>query len=246
MNDRVIIVTGGNSGIGRAAALQFAREGAMVLITGRRANSLSEVEAEHPNVHGIVADVTDETSAERVVRQAVALWGRLDVLINNAGAFGVAPLEQVDSELVTKLMKTNVLGPTLMAQAALPYLKERQGSIVNVSSTYGHKPAKGAGHYAATKAALESLTQSWALELAPYHIRVNAVAPGPTQTTILERSGLSKGMIESIKARESEQIPLARQGTPEEVAEWILALSRPGASWITGQILSVDGGLSVA
>src|SRR5690606_14740569 len=146
----------------------------------------------------------------------------------------------------TSLFATNILGPTLLSQAALPSLKASKGSIVNVSSTFGHKAAPQISHYAASKAALEHLTRCWALELAPFHIRVNAVAPGPTETEILARSGLSNDAIDELKRAEAKQVPLQRRGTPEEIAAWIVNLSNPEATWITGQVIAVDGGLSIA
>jgi NAD(P)-dependent dehydrogenase (short-subunit alcohol dehydrogenase family) len=134
----------------------------------------------------------------------------------------------------------------LLATAALPYLKRSNGSIINVSSTFGHKAAGSLSHYAASKAALEHMTKCWALELAHDGIRVNAVAAGPTESDFLaERMGLSPGQIESIKSEERARIPLGRRGLPDDVAGWITALASSDAGWITGQIFTVDGGLSV-
>jgi NAD(P)-dependent dehydrogenase (short-subunit alcohol dehydrogenase family) len=172
-------------------------------------------------------------------------WGRIDVLVNNAGAFVQRPLDEIDSQFVTSLFATNVLAPSLLSQSALPYLKASHGSIVNISSTFGHKAAPMISHYAASKAALEHLTRCWALELAPYRVRVNAVAPGPTETEILSTSGLPAEVIEQIKKEESERVPLGRRGTADEVAAWILNLANPTANWITGQVITVDGGLGI-
>jgi NAD(P)-dependent dehydrogenase (short-subunit alcohol dehydrogenase family) len=147
---------------------------------------------------------------------------------------------------VTSLFATNIVGLTLLSQAALPYLKVTQGSIINISSTFGHKASPMISHYAASKAALEHLTRCWALELAPYRIRVNAVGPGPTETGILERSGLSASIVEHIKEEETERVPLGRRGTSEEVAAWIVDLANPTASWLAGQVIAIDGGLSIA
>jgi NAD(P)-dependent dehydrogenase (short-subunit alcohol dehydrogenase family) len=244
--DKVVIVTGGGSGIGRAAAFAFAKQGAKVLITARRGGPLAEVAAACPGIATLVADVAAPEDAGRTVAKAVELWGRLDVLVNNAGAGAILPLAEATAEKITSILAVNVLGPSLLAAAALPYLASSKGAIINISSTFGHKAAAYLSHYAASKAALEHLTRCWALELAPQGIRVNAVAAGPTESNALTgMMGLSPQDAAAIEAQEREHIPLKRRGVPDEVARWIVALSDPGADWVTGQVIAVDGGLSV-
>ena len=246
LRDRVVIVTGGSSGIGRAAALSFANKGARVLATGRREGPLADAAAAHSNIAGFVADVAQPGDASRTVAHAVSLWGRLDVLVNNAGAGAILPLETATAEQIENIFSINVVGPSLLATAALPYLAQSKGSIVNVSSTFGHKAAAGLSHYAASKAALEHLTRCWALELAPQGIRVNAVAAGPTNSNALTAMmGLSPDEAAAVEAKEREDIPLKRRGIPEEVARWIVTLAGQDAEWVTGQVIAVDGGLSV-
>lgn len=243
---KVVIVTGGSSGIGRAAALGLADRGAKVLITGRREGPLTEVAAAHPNIAGFIADAAQPKDAERTVARAVNLWGRLDVLVNNAGAGAILPLAQATADRIASIFAVNVVGPSLLAAAALPHLAQSKGAIINISSTFGHKAAAGLSHYAASKAALEHLTRCWALELAPQGIRVNAIAAGPTESNALTgMMGLSPEAAAAVEEQEREQIPLKRRGVPDDVARWIVSLAGQHAEWVTGQVIAVDGGLSV-
>jgi NAD(P)-dependent dehydrogenase (short-subunit alcohol dehydrogenase family) len=244
-NDQVVVVTGAGSGIGRATAAAFAAAGAHVLGIGRRAEALAVTAALHPAIAAFPADVSQDGGPEAVIEAAVGRWGRIDVLVNNAGVFAAMPLDQVTGPRITQVLATNVVAPSLLASAALPYLKASRGAIVNISSTFGHRPAAGASHYGASKAALEQLTRSWALELAPDRIRVNAVAPGPTESEALTAAGLPDTMIDQIKANEAATIPLGRRGDPAEVATWILRLADAHTAWLTGQVLTIDGGLEL-
>ena len=141
----------------------------------------------------------------------------------------------------------NVLGPSLLAAAALPHLAATRGTIINISSTFGHRPAAGLSHYAASKAALEHLTRCWALELAPQGIRVNAVAPGPTASGALTgMMGLSPDAGRGDQGAGARADPLGRRGEPDEVARWIVRLADPASDWVTGQVIAVDGGLGLA
>lgn len=243
---KIVIVTGGAAGIGLAAAKAFARSGANVLITGRRQDRLNEVTAQEPRIEGLVANAGDPQDAVRTITSAVERWGRLDVLVNNAGAGNPSPLVDASAERVQAVYAVNSIGPTLLASAAIPYLQKTRGAILNVSSSLGRKAVVGLADYAASKAALEHLTRCWALELAPLGIRVNAVASGPVESDFLrERMGYSKEEAEAIKTREASLIPLRRRGSPEDVARWIVALAYDEAEWVTGQILGVDGGFAL-
>lgn len=246
LNDKVAIVTGGSSGIGQAAALGFARAGAKVVITGRRAAPLEAAAAGHPNIVALAADAASADDAARTIAKAVDTWGRLDVVVNNAGAGAILPLADATPDRIMQILAVNVLGPSLLSAAALPHLSSAKGTIINISSTFGHKPAAGLSHYACSKAALEHLTRCWALELAPHGIRVNAVAAGPTESGALTgMMGLSPEQAAAIKEQERQQIPLKRRGEPDEVARWIVRLADPASAWVTGQVIAVDGGLSL-
>lgn len=245
MNNKVVIITGGSNGIGKSAALEFAHLGANVLITGRRAEPLSEVTKLHKNIAMIVADSYDDSSAQLIVDAALEKWGRIDVLVNNAGAGANANLDEIDGEKITQIFSINVLSTSLLSKVCLPYLKKSQGNIINISSTIGHMPAANLSHYGASKAAIDYLTKSWALELAP-DIRVNAVAPGPTYSGALTgMMGLSKEQAERVEKQEEAIIPMGRRGNPKDVSRWIVKLAEPESSWITGQVIGVDGGLGL-
>lgn len=246
LDDKVAIVTGGSSGIGRATALGLAALGARVLVTGRRSAPLDELTATCPNITGLIANVANPDDAPRTIAKVIDTWGRLDLLVNNAGAGALLALKDVTVERINDIFAVNVVGPSLLAVAALPHLVEAKGSIINISSTFGHKPGAGLSHYAASKAALEHLTRCWALELAPQGIRVNAVAAGPTESGALTgMMGLSPEDAAAIEEAERQQIPLMRRGTPEDVARWVVQLADPASEWMTGQVISVDGGLGL-
>lgn len=194
-----------------------------------------------------VTSLIPSSKARRTVAKAIEAWGRLDAVINNAGAGAILPLEDATADRIADIFAVNVVGPSLLAAAALPRLRATRGAIVNVSSTYGHKPAAGLSHYAASKAALEHLTRCWALELAPLGVRVNAVAAGPTESGALTgMMGLSDEQAAAVKEQERARIPLGRRGLPDEVAGWIVRLAGPATQWMTGQIMTVDGGLELA
>jgi NAD(P)-dependent dehydrogenase (short-subunit alcohol dehydrogenase family) len=156
-----------------------------------------------------------------------------------------APLPDVSDDAVADLIAIHIVAPTRLTRAALPLLKQSGGCVVNITSTYGHRPSPDSAHYGAVKAALEHLTRSWALELAPDGIRVNAVAPGPTESEVLAAAGFTAAQEDGLIAAQRELIPLRRRGEPRDVARWIAHLAGPDAAWVTGQVLTVDGGLEL-
>jgi len=241
----VAIVTGAGSGIGRATAAAFAEAGAHVLGVGRREEPLKETAALNSNIDVLVADVCEDGVPAQIIGAAVQRWGRIDHLVNNAGATAVMPLAETDRQVISDLLTLNVVAPSMLAHEALPHLRETSGTIINLSSTYGHRPMAGGAHYAATKAAMEQLTRSWALELAGEGVRVNAVAPGPTRTDVMLHAGLSPEAANDMYAYERERIPTHRIATAEEMAHWVLRLAEPAGRHATGQVITVDGGLEL-
>src|SRR5277367_3664407 len=246
MSNSVVLITGGLTGIGRATAVAFARKGAKVVVAGRRdeaGNALvKELRSFSAEAEFINADVRKEDDVRAMVDKTVARFGRLDVAVNNAGTEGqVGPITEQTAETYAATFDTNVLGVILsMKHEVRVMLGQGSGSIINVSSTYGHEGAAGASIYVASKHAVEGLTKSVALETATSGIRVNVVAPGPTDTGMLTRFTRTP----ENKAALVATVPMGRLGLTEELAAAIVFLASDDASFITGHVLNVDGGKS--
>lgn len=242
-----IVVTGGGTGIGRAAALAFAEQGAAsVTITGRRPAPLEEVAARHPAVIPLVADVATEAGTDAIAAAVQARGDKLDVLVHNAGVFGTTPLDDLDPADVRYQFEVNVFGPILLTAKLLPHLRSPGSNIVVVSSISARLANPRQSVYAASKAAIDSFIRSAAVELGPKGIRVNGVAPGNVQTPILATGGISPEDIDEWRTGYAAKAPAGRIGQVADVTPWITRLAEPASSWITGEIIAVDGGLLIA
>src|SRR5712692_7586116 len=241
---KVALVTGALTGIGRAAAIAFAQEGAKVVVSGRREKEGQELAAELQALGAeaifVHTDVRNDDDVRKLVDQTVSRFGRLDIAVNNAGTEGTpGPVTEQTAESYAATFDTNVLGTLLSMKHELRVMiPQRRGSIINVSSTYGHTGAADASIYAASKHAVIGLTQSAALEAAESGVRVNAVAPGPIDTDMLTRfTGTDER-----KAGLVSTVPLKRMGRPEEIAQMIVFLSSDKAAFSTGATFAADGG----
>jgi NAD(P)-dependent dehydrogenase (short-subunit alcohol dehydrogenase family) len=246
MSNPVVLITGALTGIGRATAIAFAKEGARLVVAGRREDAgqqlTTELRALGAEAEFIRADVRHEDEVRDLVDRTVARFGRLYVAVNNAATEGqVGPITDQTAESFAATFETNVLGVILSMKHEVRAMQAQgSGSIINISSTYGHEGAAGASIYVGAKHAVEGITKSVALEIAKSGIRVNAVAPGPTDTGMLTRF---TGTAEN-KAALATQVPLGRLGLSEEVADGIVFIASDEARFITGHVLNVDGGHS--
>ena len=245
LEGKVALVTGSGRGIGAAIAERLAADGAVIALNYSKSASEAEAVAERIRKNGgqakvFKADVSDPRDAKSLVNRTVEELGRLDILVNNAGTTDFAPLEAITEDAVRSQFGVNVNGPIFVLQAAAARFPKEAGRVINVSSLASRHSPGGASVYAATKSALEALTRSWAAELGPKGITVNAVAPGPIETDMLRQAGLNEQVRQGLIAR----TPLGRIGSPSDVADVVAFLASHDARWITGQVLETAGGLT--
>jgi NAD(P)-dependent dehydrogenase (short-subunit alcohol dehydrogenase family) len=246
LESRIALVTGASSGIGRAAAVRLARDGAQIAVVARQAEPLAEVAAAIRAVGGEafihVADLTDEKQAEGAVAAVVEHFGGLDILVNAAGILTSGTIEETTLAAWDEMMNVNLRAVFHLMQLVVPHLIPRRGNIVNVSSVTGLRSFPGVLAYCVSKAGVDQLTRCAALELAAKGVRVNAVNPGVVVTEIHRRGGMDEARYGAFLEHSRTTHPIGRVGQPEEVAELIAYLASDRAAWITGATYSIDGG----
>ena len=243
LQDKVALITGGTTGIGAATARLFQAEGATVVVTGANPNTIEAARAELPGIEVVLSDQADPAATKALADEVAARHGRIDVLFVNAGIARFAPIETVDEAFYDSQFDINVKGALFAAKAAAPYVPEG-GSIIFTASTVASTGMAGASVYSATKAAVRSFARTLGAELAPRGVRVNVISPGPIETPIFGKSGMSAAEIEGFKSGITSRVPLGRIGRPEEIAAAVLFLAAD-ASFVTGEEIVAGGGLAV-
>jgi len=237
--DKVVLITGGGTGIGKATAAAFIAKGAKVVITGRRQSVLEEATQElGAQAHFTTGDVSKNGDPARIIEETIRKFGRLDILVNNAGTGKMGPLSETSDEAIENIYRTNVFAPLALVREATTHLANSKGAIINVSSVAARGMMPGVVTYASSKAAVDHATRLLAAELGPMGIRVNAVAPGLTDTDITADVKSNEEMLGMIIA----QTPMGRLGEPDDIANAVLLLADDRAGWITGQSVQAGGG----
>jgi NAD(P)-dependent dehydrogenase (short-subunit alcohol dehydrogenase family) len=246
LTNKVLLITGATSGIGKATALRFAQAGANIAAVGRDQAALLElqnqVESGGAKLLAVPADLSREGQTEGVVAKTVERFGGIDVLVNSAGHISSGTIENTSLSSWDAMLEINLRAPFVLMQKALPTIIKRRGNIVNVSSVTGLRAFPGVLAYCVSKAGLDQLTRCAALELAAQGVRVNAVNPGVVVTEIHKRGGMTEEQYDAFLNHSKTTHPLGRVGKAQEVAELIFFLASDRASWITGATYSIDGG----
>jgi NAD(P)-dependent dehydrogenase (short-subunit alcohol dehydrogenase family) len=242
---KVAVVTGGNSGIGLGVAKAFAREGASVVITGRDEKSLKSAERElGPNAMALKADVSRLAEIDQAMSRIRDRFKKIDALFVNAGVGKFVPFDQVTESFHDEIMNVNLKGAFFTVHRALPLMASGSAVVLNASIN-GHKGMPGTTVYGASKAAVINLARTMSADLISKGIRVNSISPGPIESAILTRAGLSSEQLKETREWILGQVPAKRFGTPEEIAEAVLYLCSPASSFVVGADLVIDGGMII-
>ncbi len=244
LQNKVALITGGNSGMGLETAKLFEQEGAKVIVIGKRQEAIDAFNREASNnAHGFLADVSDQTAIQKAILEATEHFGKIDILFINAGVAKPRPFELADRSYYDAMMDVNFAGAYFTIQSCLPYLNN-SGSIILNTSVSNVKGMPGLSVYAATKAAMRSLVRTLTIELADRGIRVNAMSPGPVETPVWGKMDLTEEQANGFKEQVKTMVPLGRMGTSREIAKAVLFLASDDASYVNGIELPVDGGMA--
>ncbi|XP_054166102.1 L-xylulose reductase-like, partial [Oppia nitens] len=252
--DKVVLITGSSSGIGAATAVQFAKSGAMVVVTGRRSDRVAEVAKQctsvspkHLSALEVVGDITQEADVKRLLATTIRHFGRLDILVNNAGAGITAPIGSPDFYTAfQKAMQINLNSMVLLTHLSVDHLAKTRGNIVNISSVAGLRALPNFAPYCLAKTAMDMFTKCCAAELGPKHIRVNVINPGPIRTEFMTAMGRTSAESDAVIASFEQLVPLGRAGLAVEVADAIIYLASDQSKFVTGAQLIIDGGIVAA
>lgn len=244
LQDKVAVITGGNSGIGYATAKELKEQGAIVIITGRRKEAI-EIAAKELGVTGLVADQSDVRAVAGLAEQVSAQFGKVDILFINAGIIGRTTIAEATESMYDEVMGINLKGAYFTLSKFIPLLNDG-ASVVFLSSNVASTNNIASSIYSSSKAALNSVMRIAALELAPRKIRVNAVSPGPTETEILNKAGFDEATLKAVKATILSKVPLATMGKAEDVGKMVAYFCSDASSFITGAEIIMDGGMRLA
>ena len=240
-----ILITGGSSGIGEGLARHYYKKGWQVVVTGRNTAKLNAMVKELPGLHILTYDSLKENQEADILQFIKSEWGgKLDVLVNNAGHVELTPINGITRKQVEDMYRAHLVAPSLLTSGCIPFLAAVKGQVINISSSHGIKSYAQLSAYGSAKGGLNMLTKIWALELAPLGIRVNSIAPGPTNTPVLENAGLPPELILEIEQSEAQSIPLGKRGEVSDIVGGLTMLV--DSEWVTGVILPIDGGISVS
>lgn len=252
LKDKVVLITGASSGIGEGTAVHFAKLGARLSLAGRSVDNLSRVAGlcqgqglSENDVLTVAGDINKKDDRQTLIQSTIDKFGKLDVLVNNAGMAHYTSVGETTPEVYDEVMDTNARSHVFLTQLALPHLIKTKGNIVNTSSVCGPKPMPEVGVYCMSKAAMDMFTQCLALEMAPHGVRVNSINPGTIVSNIARRSHSrfqEDSLYQQFLEKQKEGHPLGRVGLPEDCAEAVAFLASDSSSFITGQILFIDGG----
>ncbi len=245
MENKIALITGGGSGIGRATAVAMAQKGYTVLVVGRTESALIETKSMHDNIDYFVTDVCSEVDVTNLVAHVEARYGKLDVLVNNAGIAPVAPLEKLSMAVFDQIFNLNVRAVVHVTREMLPLLRKAKGNVINIVSGLVNNPQPWISAYTASKAAVQSLTKSWAKEFAEEGIRFNAVAAGATDTPLYDKAGQTAEEEAAYKEVVRQVIPLKRFAQADEIAKVVTFLSSDDAKYATGAVYAIDGGFGI-